>query len=482
MLHARIVAAAIVAAALAGLSSPASAHLSFSIEGDPGSRYIVVSGEFEYGDSLFDLSRLAPQASARMVTFDSPGGNLSKAMELGRLILQLGLSTAQIRFTECASACAFAFLGGVTRLAEPGSIGVHKASFGDDAGSDVGGAVRSIQDMTAIEIAYLEEMGVDPGLLELALSYDADDIRYLSGSEMAHYHVTTSSLDADTHVAVSPPPAAGAAAPFPTSPSYSAGRYAPSTPDEAPGSAPAIASADWLAYGDWIQIYSRENSSDAVAVAESYRGTLPNVLVFAYTNGWFAGVVGPFRPGMASGERDRLKSTGQIPADSFVVRGDRFVQLIDGTPPARPLLASQPSGEMAANAIAAAQRFETALSLPNDALLDYLSSVYAPTIDYFGKPTARVDVLRDKQAFVSRWTERAYVIEPGSVRVGCWTSAVCVVRGIVDWTVANAARGATSTGAAAFELTFRMTGFVTLTSEWSAVMSRHMENTAELPR
>ena len=52
-------------------------------------------------------------------------------------------------------------------------------------------AVSAVQQGTADVIAYISEMGADPGLLALAFSYDSSDIRYLSGSEMARFRVTT---------------------------------------------------------------------------------------------------------------------------------------------------------------------------------------------------------------------------------------------------------------------------------------------------
>ena len=52
-------------------------------------------------------------------------------------------------------------------------------------------AVSAVQQGTADVIAYIAEMGADPGLLALAFSYDSSDIRYLSGSEMARFRVTT---------------------------------------------------------------------------------------------------------------------------------------------------------------------------------------------------------------------------------------------------------------------------------------------------
>ncbi|MBY5705710.1 hypothetical protein HFO38_23840 [Rhizobium leguminosarum] len=159
---------------------------------DTGSRFIVVIGSFDHEDDLSKFEDLVAREHPTAVGFNSPGGNVMKALELGRLIRSAGLSTLHVRQSECASACSLAFMGGVHRFAEPGSIGVHKSSFSDSEGVSVADAVSEIQRLTAEIIGYMTEMGVDPGLLQLAFSYNSDDIRYLSGSEMSRYKLTTS--------------------------------------------------------------------------------------------------------------------------------------------------------------------------------------------------------------------------------------------------------------------------------------------------
>ena len=154
-----------------------------------GLRFVVVEGEFAASDDLSLFTNAVRANQATIVSFNSPGGNVYKAIELGRLIRKLGLSTVQVRGLECASACALAFLGGVSRGAQPGSIGVHKSSFSDDSLS-ARDAVSAIQELTADVITYIVEMGCDPSLLRLALKYESDDIRYLSGSEMEQFRVT----------------------------------------------------------------------------------------------------------------------------------------------------------------------------------------------------------------------------------------------------------------------------------------------------
>lgn len=51
-------------------------------------------------------------------------------------------------------------------------------------------AVANVQAVTANIMSYMTEMGVDPKLMAVALSYDKSDMRYLSASEMTELRVT----------------------------------------------------------------------------------------------------------------------------------------------------------------------------------------------------------------------------------------------------------------------------------------------------
>lgn len=173
-------------------SGSAHAEISFAhIPVENGPPVLVVKGDFELSDSPDHLSREVAASGARIITFDSNGGNIVAAMAYGRAIRSLGLSTFQLRATQCASACALAFVGGTVRQADPGSIGVHQSSFSPERNLDGHSAVAAVQEITAQIMTYLIEMGVDPRLLQLSLSIAKDDMRYLTASEMQAYKVTS---------------------------------------------------------------------------------------------------------------------------------------------------------------------------------------------------------------------------------------------------------------------------------------------------
>ncbi|NEJ74714.1 hypothetical protein GR197_30020 [Rhizobium phaseoli] len=161
------------------------------LDGAPGERGLVIKGVFEVSDDPTQLVDEYRQYQADYISFDSPGGNVVTAISFGRAIRALNARTIQIRAMECASACAFAFAGGVERFAEPGSIGVHRVSLSDDDPMDNKLAVSSVQSLTGEIIGYLTDMGVSPNLLQLSLSIDSADIRYLTAAEMRDWNINT---------------------------------------------------------------------------------------------------------------------------------------------------------------------------------------------------------------------------------------------------------------------------------------------------
>jgi hypothetical protein len=174
------------------LCNPAAAKLEFVPEPlDSGVMLLIVKGEFTAIDQTDDFRRAALEYKATHILFDSPGGNVASAIALGRTIRALGLSTIQTRSFECASACAFAFAGGKARSALTGSIGMHRATLTEGLDITPDDAVEIVQSTTAQIMLYLNEMGVDPGVMTIALAYDAKDMRYFSLSEMEQYRLVT---------------------------------------------------------------------------------------------------------------------------------------------------------------------------------------------------------------------------------------------------------------------------------------------------
>lgn len=364
-----------VAIAAILLADPALAALKYdAIPVDDGS-VLLVAGEFDFDDDLAAFAAIIARTGARIVTFDSPGGSPIKAMELGRLIRSFGLSTMQGSWGHCESACALAYVGGVVRLAQTGSIGVHRSSLASPGSVGTADAVETIQQLTAETIGYLNEMGVDPSLLQLALQYEATDMRYLSQSEMLRYRVVTvppAATGSSTRAPTASRPAMSDAPPRMTEsvPQPLSGRIqhpagaaklrtAPD--DRAPmaaglangafvtiieegkgwyrvrrGALEAYAHASWVAvdqfsgpgYGNRvIQLKSARNLVDADAFLRS--APLP-LTVYLASNGWYAITTRQIYTSKAAGlaALDAYKARRLIPADSFLTFGNTYVRAV----------------------------------------------------------------------------------------------------------------------------------------------------------
>ncbi|PZO79520.1 MAG: hypothetical protein DI629_09045 [Mesorhizobium amorphae] len=366
-MHAKSAAMALGALICGFPATGALADLRYRADQTPGGvRYLIVEGGFEHGDDLSEFRAAVRANDPTIIGFNSPGGNIIKAMELGRLIRVFGLNTLQSRSLECASACSLAFMGGVSRSAEPGSIGVHKSSFSGDTPIASHDAVSAVQAITAEIVTYMVEMGIDPSILQLSLRYDSDDIRYLSKSEMQQYRVTTAGSAPQGQVA-SAPPAETQAPVEETVSEHRAGRVR-----HPRGEAPLMAEAqekagelgrvangtpvtivadahqwyrvrgsgiDGFMHHSWVMVegyaarrfdsrYIQVKSYGSLAEARSYVRSSPLPLsIHLSTNGWYAVTLKDAYPGQAARELAKtLKAQGRVPDDAFATYGNTYVR------------------------------------------------------------------------------------------------------------------------------------------------------------
>ena len=113
----------------------------------------------------------------QVVQFTSPGGNLGEGLDIGRYIRDRKLDT--MVHGGCASACSYAFLGGVKRLAPANSIGLHQ--FSSEAGS---GSASGAQSIVSLLLSYVKDMGVTADFITVAEETKPNDVHWLSSVEM----------------------------------------------------------------------------------------------------------------------------------------------------------------------------------------------------------------------------------------------------------------------------------------------------------
>ena len=147
--------------------------------------------------------------------FQSPGGSVIGSMLLGIEIRKYKMSTAvgrprilpnrtyEVEPGDCASACVYAFLGGVTRSLRPQDRMLIHRTWVKPGKSAIGPKEQfirgeAVQDVTAQLLKYVREMGVSTQLVEAALRVTSLDTRALTSEELERWNVVGISEDAKT--------------------------------------------------------------------------------------------------------------------------------------------------------------------------------------------------------------------------------------------------------------------------------------------
>ena len=143
----------------------------------------------------------------RIVFFNSRGGNVVASMAFGHILRDLRLAGVVGRFEaghdsgpfvgECLSACVYAMMGAVRRVAPPGSeVALHRMSIVESEGGwgGFGRDRRSFADapMVAVLTRYARRMGVNPALVHAAESLPPDTMHVLTREEMQRWSFATS--------------------------------------------------------------------------------------------------------------------------------------------------------------------------------------------------------------------------------------------------------------------------------------------------
>src|SRR5258706_5122481 len=128
-----ILGAAIAGLAFAALAQPASAlEISKHAKDSAETNAVQLKGRIEDGDTYelqVYIAGLAKKPNV-VVYLNSAGGNLREGMRLGRFFFQNKIETVVESKTQCASACALAFLGGRDDTGKPRRTKASTAGVG----------------------------------------------------------------------------------------------------------------------------------------------------------------------------------------------------------------------------------------------------------------------------------------------------------------------------------------------------------------
>lgn len=172
----------------------------------------LVTGEIVKGDAAkFDRFAKTAPTGTTTVSLNSPGGLLSEGIELGRIFRTKSLGTRVDGTRVCASACVFAFAGGLVREVQPGAkIGVHMASISSsaeyisalrkllvDPTINVDDRIRLIVLLneqatarsSARQATYLSEMSISLRLLTPTTNTSHLEVYWLSRAELTEFNL-----------------------------------------------------------------------------------------------------------------------------------------------------------------------------------------------------------------------------------------------------------------------------------------------------
>ena len=193
----RASAALILIVVLTAPGSAAEVRLAQSPTGAPLGG-VVIEGSIAPGDFAEFAALVLATEGANVVWLASPGGNLSEALRIGRLIRQLALEVRApidrarplVHLKDgdnntCASACFFLYVAGVYR--QGSVLGIHKPALPADEYFALGldGSVAAHRKIEEATVAYLDVMGAPARYASLMLAGSSRGMVWLSPEDIA---------------------------------------------------------------------------------------------------------------------------------------------------------------------------------------------------------------------------------------------------------------------------------------------------------
>lgn len=174
------------------LAVPVARAASIEVKSSNGQMALVmIEGDLELADIATFRDKVAPLPRAT-VAFRSDGGSLLAGIRIGMQIRVRNFNSVVPDASQCASACAVAWLGGVHRFLGTGArVGFHAAyvqKSGSAAESGPGNAVLG---------AYLDQIGLPEDAIVYITQAAPNSMKWLSLEEAAQHGI---------EVALLPPP------------------------------------------------------------------------------------------------------------------------------------------------------------------------------------------------------------------------------------------------------------------------------------
>jgi hypothetical protein len=181
-----VVACVLSSAVLSSASATEKTFGPFTVD-DTKPDVIALNGEIDVNSGLNFRRALQAAPNAKLVTLNSPGGNVQMGLLIADDIHQRKLATYISKDSECLSACSFVFLAGDERKVD-GALGVHQLS--SDA-PDLVGAQLAISDI----IEVLNRFGTPMDVMHVMFKTPPNDMHIFSREEIERYKLNRKSGD-----------------------------------------------------------------------------------------------------------------------------------------------------------------------------------------------------------------------------------------------------------------------------------------------
>jgi hypothetical protein len=175
---------------------PSRLEFTEAVEGLPEGA-VLVNGTIADGDAerFADWLQQRPDLPVS-IALNSPGGSVSDALAIGRLIRDRDLPVVIASGAVCFSACPYVLAGGRERaVSKTAFVGVHQHYFGENTYLPAFLLVSDIQSGQGEVMAFLGEMGIDPMMMAKALMTPPDDIYILLPEELEAFRLATELTD-----------------------------------------------------------------------------------------------------------------------------------------------------------------------------------------------------------------------------------------------------------------------------------------------
>jgi hypothetical protein len=158
-----------------------------------GNGRLIAAGTIMPGTAKAFAAEIAKRGSyVKTVVLRSPGGSVTDALAMGRLIREKKFATEVEKGKACASSCPLVFAGGVDRRAgQNAGIGVHQVSAlaaGPLSGAD---GMQNAQQISAACQKYLRDMGIDLEVWVHAMETPSEALYYFAPDELITLRLAT---------------------------------------------------------------------------------------------------------------------------------------------------------------------------------------------------------------------------------------------------------------------------------------------------